>query len=77
MEQVCPLCNGMEEIHVRCSRCDVQMSDSGMVSDYVGPYSPYELTAHVKQENDGRCTHLLNCPQCGRASYAIVQSEWI
>lgn len=76
MEQVCPLCNGLSELRARCGRCGTKLTDAGMVSDYVGPYSPYELTAHVKQENDGRCTHILSCPDCGHQSYAIVQSEW-
>jgi hypothetical protein len=52
------------------------MDDAGMLTDYVGPYSPYELTPQMKQENHGRCAHLLHCPQCGHQSYAIIQSEW-
>ena len=76
MELVCPLCNGLQTSGVACRSCGDEMNDTGMVSDYVGPYAPYELTAHVRQENDGRCTHLLFCEACGTRSYAIIQSEW-
>ncbi|TCP59473.1 hypothetical protein EV586_101692 [Tumebacillus sp. BK434] len=77
MEQVCPLCNGLADAGVKCRACGMTMEDGGMWSDYAGPYAPYELTAHVKQENGGQCTHLLHCPQCGNEAYAIIQSDFI
>jgi hypothetical protein len=77
MEQVCPLCNGLQDVSVQCTKCGTTMVDDGMQSDYVGPYAPYELTAHVRQVNNGVCTHLIHCPSCGNQSYAIIQSEWI
>jgi Zn finger protein HypA/HybF involved in hydrogenase expression len=77
MEQVCPLCNGLTDAGIPCKNCGAAMVDDGMLSDYAGPYAPYELAAHVKQENEGRCTHLLHCPKCGKESYAIVQSDII
>jgi hypothetical protein len=77
MELVCPLCNGLKDVHAACRGCGGQMVDGGMVTDYEGPYSPYELTPQVKQENGGRCTHLLYCGTCGEQTYMIAQSEYI
>lgn len=77
MELVCPLCNGLTSPNIKCAHCSTMMIDDGMVSDYVGDYSPYELTPRVRMANDdGMCTHLLHCPDCGKESYAVIQSEW-
>ncbi|KEO84415.1 hypothetical protein [Tumebacillus flagellatus] len=77
MELVCPLCNGLRGVQAACKSCGGPMEDGGMLSDYVGPYSPYEWTPQVKQENAGRCTHLLFCAACGDEAYLIAQSETI
>jgi hypothetical protein len=77
MEQVCPLCNGLKEVRAACRECGSPMVDGGMVTDYVGPYSPYELTPQVKMEKDRLCTHLLYCAACGSQTYMIAQSESI
>lgn len=74
MEQVCPLCNGLQEMHVPCKDCRTAMTDGGMVSDYVSDYSPYWLSTQVRAENE-TCTHLFWCPSCGKESYAIVQQD--
>ncbi len=76
MEHVCPLCNGLSRFHAACTRCGDPLEDAGAVSDYVGPYSPYELTPRLEQQSD-QCVHLLHCPACGNQSYAIIQNDVI
>ena len=75
MEQVCPLCNGLTALDAACSKCGARMDDHGMLTDYVGPYSPYELSPRMRVEEEGRCTHLLYCSSCGNRSYAIIQQD--
>ncbi|PWK14382.1 hypothetical protein [Tumebacillus permanentifrigoris] len=77
MELVCPLCNGLKDVRAMCRACGVRLEDGGMITDYVGPYSPYELTPQMKQEHGGLCTHLLYCSTCGEQTYLIAQSEYI
>ncbi|MTI86099.1 MAG: hypothetical protein FH756_19920 [Firmicutes bacterium] len=58
---LCPLCNHIREQNIQCS-CGNTMRDSGPVTDYYGPYSPYfnlEFESHV-------CHHLFACPECGQ-----------
>jgi len=77
VERVCPLCNGLRDANVQCGACGQKMEDGGVYTDYEDDYAPYELTAHVRQQNEGRCTHLLFCAACGKQQYLIVQSEWM
>lgn len=60
MDTACVLCNSMEKMHPQCS-CGQTMLDSGPVTDYKGPYSPYY---NMSFEND-HCHHLFTCPACG------------
>ncbi len=63
MEKVCPLCNGLKNIEkYECSHCHVIMEDKGKITNFVGPYSPYE---DDKINEDDICIHLLSCPKCG------------
>ncbi|NPV27476.1 MAG: hypothetical protein HPY81_08590 [Firmicutes bacterium] len=73
MSSGCPACNGLSELRQNCPDCGEEMEDMGAVSDYLGPYSPYQdrelldLTVPDAQEHDwGECVHLLFCPNCGR-----------
>lgn len=77
MERVCPVCNGLRPVRVSCKTCSGWMQDGGRVSEYLGPYSPYELSPLGQQESEGRCTHLLICSLCRNDAYLIVQSESI
>ncbi len=69
MEQVCPVCNGIEQIKLGCPRCGYMLRDGGNLQDFYGPYSPYiERNAYgdlAAYDARGRCVHLLFCPQCG------------
>ncbi|WP_066632671.1 hypothetical protein [Desulfolucanica intricata] len=70
MDLVCKLCNGMTEIHQKCSFCGSEMKDGGAISNYYGPYSPYEKIelmpgVRVTTGEGEQCIHLLVCPVCG------------
>ncbi len=60
MNTACTLCNSMEKLSPACS-CGQIMLDSGPVTDYAGPYSPY---FNLSFEDD-YCHHLFTCPACG------------
>jgi len=60
LETACILCNNMDKLEPRCS-CGEIMRDSGPVTDYLGPYSPYYNTSFEA----GHCYHLFTCPYCG------------
>lgn len=68
METACELCNAMKKMLIRCC-CGETMLDSGPVTDYSGPYSPYYNTNF---ENP-YCHHLFTCPLCGRDRVISVQ----
>lgn len=76
METVCPLCNGLSSLNAVCSLCGHLLTDGGALTDYVGPYSPYELTPKTSN-NRTQCVHLMACPNCGNDSYAIIQNDVI
>lgn len=61
MEKFCPLCNGIHNILISCDSCGAEMTDQGTVSDYYGPYSPYD--ALDVGEHDC-CIHLFYCKHC-------------
>jgi hypothetical protein len=64
MMEVCPVCNGLTEVLSACPNCQAEMSDQGAVTDYLGPYAPYELvTAAGEQEH--YCLHAVVCGNCG------------
>ncbi|HZK34009.1 MAG TPA: hypothetical protein VFD33_01700 [Bacillota bacterium] len=41
MDEICPICNGLDEIKAYCSECKTPMDQIGRVEDNKGPYSPY------------------------------------
>lgn len=73
MQRVCPLCNGLSRFNAPCAQCDSSLEDDGLVTDYIGPYSPYDLSPRQIQDAV-QCVHLLHCPNCGKESYAIIKN---
>lgn len=61
MEKFCPLCNGIHNILISCDSCGAEMTDQGTVSDYYGPYSPYDALDVVEHDC---CIHLFYCKHC-------------
>ncbi|NQX69080.1 hypothetical protein HQN90_23395 [Paenibacillus alba] len=76
MSYICPVCNGLQEMHTECPNCSQPVSDYGRLSDYVGPYSPYleidEVSSSVgtRLDQQGACIHLVVCSACTH-SYTI------
>lgn len=83
MEQICPLCNGLQEIDRRCPKCGKEMLDGGRLQDFYEPYSPYlddNLLSPPKLALDnslGLCMHLIYCPRCGEDQRIIIKELYI
>ncbi|BCJ85760.1 hypothetical protein skT53_07450 [Effusibacillus dendaii] len=76
MHYVCPICNGIRPLQMKCPRCQMDLENNGPLTDFVGPYSPYELSPRMEKGTD-QCLHLLSCPMCGNESYAFIQNDVI
>ncbi len=64
--EICPLCNGLETLQEYiCPHCGMKMMDSGSVSEFFGPYSPYEELTFATDNMDNKCVHLISCSKCG------------
>ena len=64
----CPVCNGMIPLEASCPSCGAPAKDEGRPEDWLGPYSPYELTPRAvaaSEATDQICPHLAVCPACG------------
>lgn len=75
MEYLCPLCNGMEKVTVKCENCGETMRDMGTIQDFFDDYSPYldtEITRKVDGVNSDQCLHLFNCPNCNADKRVVI-----
>ncbi|CAM5194013.1 putative protein OS=Ureibacillus acetophenoni OX=614649 GN=SAMN05877842_10675 PE=4 SV=1 [Ureibacillus acetophenoni] len=79
---VCPLCNSLKELKVYCSNCNIQMEDSGKVSDFLDSYGHYNDEETVKMGDgypntarDQICPHLFVCKDCGYDVVKFIQEE--
>ncbi|ALS26771.1 hypothetical protein IJ21_13670 [Paenibacillus sp. 32O-W] len=64
---LCPICNGFQQLNVRCASCGKMADDCGRPSDWTGPYAPYEPIAEydpVSASADGICRHIAYCSHC-------------
>lgn len=64
MMEVCPVCNGLTEVLAVCPNCQEEMTDEGVITDYLGPYAPYELVAATAHQ-EHYCLHSAICYHCG------------
>ncbi|MGO4546537.1 hypothetical protein AB4Z29_17210 [Paenibacillus sp. 2TAB23] len=77
----CPVCNGIQSLHERCSSCDSAIVDCGRSSDLTGPYAPYgqidvdPLRNEAAEQAARACMHMLYCPTCSQATEVSV-IEW-
>ncbi|WP_141500096.1 hypothetical protein [Paenibacillus luteus] len=77
----CPVCNGIQSLHVSCSSCASATVDCGRSSDLTGPYAPYEqikdepLFSDMHLFDASSCKHLLYCSTCNQTSEVTV-NEW-
>jgi hypothetical protein len=77
---VCPLCNGLRELHFFCSCCQGKLEDQGKVTDYFENYSPY-MEIDIMKRFDGypttfskhECVHLFYCPYCQNEEVRFIK----
>lgn len=75
MENICPLCNGLQSINEICPNCGEIMVDGGALANYLGPYSPYAEIASLPSQSEAQCIHLIYCPKCrydDRVSVSLI-----
>jgi hypothetical protein len=77
---LCPICNGLRELFLRCTDCGELMMESGRIMDYYDDYSPYMEIDLMKMEdgypdtNSGhKCPHLYRCPQCHNEDVILIK----
>lgn len=79
---ICPLCNGLEEIRIYCPSCQTVMTDEGKLSDFFDDYSPYmdiellQLVDGFPAGNRERCIHLFRCPACMKEQPVIIGDDF-
>ncbi|GFN31251.1 hypothetical protein [Paenibacillus xylaniclasticus] len=65
---LCAVCNGIRMLDAVCPSCSGTAGDRGPVSDWMGPYAPYEPIevdyAANQMEGKGTCRHAAYCPHC-------------
>ncbi len=74
---ICPLCNGFQNVDVKCQRCQTLLTDSGKVTDFFGPYSAYEEYETLGRIEDDEameenCIHCFFCPACGNLQQVTI-----
>ncbi len=78
---LCPMCNGLENNAGSCPSCGETMLDGGRITDYAGPYAPYEPIAAGEmlglspEEQEAACRHIIYCPACGQSNEMLI-SQW-
>jgi Zn finger protein HypA/HybF involved in hydrogenase expression len=80
LEYLCPLCNGLIEYNVSCSRCSSSMKNGGRIQDFYDNYSPYlsyELTDIMDGEPSNVCQHIFTCPVCGSDSVVNIDKMYL
>ncbi|MCE4051088.1 MULTISPECIES: hypothetical protein [Bacillaceae] len=76
---ICPLCNGFEQLNKVCADCGQQVEDKGRIMDYYDDYSAYMPIDQMKLENgypdleQHLCPHLVLCPSCEREDLVFIQ----
>lgn len=64
MEKICPACNKIKKLNIKCKNCATEMIDEGraqetMLDDY---------TANMPiNDNCNYCIHVFKCINCGRS----------
>nr|WP_158326976.1 hypothetical protein [Brevibacillus laterosporus] len=78
---ICPICNGFQQLLVRCPNCRSYFQDKGKLSDYQGDYSPYLSIDDSKKSNGYAdllphlCLHICSCTECGCSKIVPVQEQ--
>jgi len=78
---LCPVCNGIVDLQVPCLSCGGTVTDCGRLSDWTGPYAPYEpadvqaVSSASLMQSEAGCCHAVYCSSCQQTSEAIV-TQW-
>ncbi|WP_164779783.1 hypothetical protein [Paenibacillus kobensis] len=68
---LCAVCNGIRALDASCPACSGTAEDCGRVSDWMGPYAPYEPIeveyAANQMEGKNTCRHAAFCSCCSYA----------
>ncbi|SFA80238.1 MULTISPECIES: hypothetical protein [unclassified Bacillus (in: firmicutes)] len=76
---ICPICNGLQELKIACDKCKSKMNDCGRIMDYYDDYSAYMEIDQLKLE-DGypdtnaqhKCPHLYSCMKCNQDQIVFI-----
>lgn len=78
--EFCPLCNGIEAIHLSCPKCQTNMEDQGKLTDFLDDYSPYldidmvkMVDGDPKSLEEHQCLHYFYCPACRHEEVRTIQ----
>lgn len=77
----CPVCNGIQALQENCTSCEGKMSDYGRVSDWTGPYAPYQpmeegdILSNGLLQSRSDCKHVLICSNCNLTAEVSI-TEW-
>lgn len=79
---ICPLCNSLKVLEIKCPNCGTLMNNDGKVADFLDPYSHYEDEETVKMGDgypntakDQICPHLMVCRNCGYDKVMFIKEE--
>ncbi|MFD0590758.1 hypothetical protein ACFQZE_22465 [Paenibacillus sp. GCM10027627] len=78
----CPICNGIVSYENNCSSCGNVAMDCGRLSDWTGPYAPYEPIAperlvqpFLSSGIEDSCCHVVYCSVCEQVKEVYIR-EW-
>ncbi|MBM7702708.1 hypothetical protein [Metabacillus iocasae] len=77
---MCPLCNGFNQVEYTCAKCGHKTEDMGRVMDYFDDYSAYMEIEQMKlidgittTASDHQCAHLFYCILCHHEEVMTIQ----
>lgn len=70
MELLCPVCNNLVEVDEVCPRCGGKLENSGLLQDYLGPYSPY-----LDQQIFDNAFDVSGCKEAGSGGTGFYNSD--
>ena len=80
MSYICPVCNGLESVHIGCKNCGHALEDHGRYQDFFDDYSAYMEVDEMKKCNGikddfktHKCPHLLFCTNCNEQSIILLR----
>lgn len=69
MEKVCPVCNEINSVVYKCSKCGSVMVDKGRKQEYLDDYSADDP---INDRGD-YCMHIFKCTKCDCMENTLVR----